>query len=90
MKFKLIAVPEDRLSVGDTGAHIIGPPGPFEIVTNQNVSALLAVSANEVTEVVVPRESLAIVLNYAHYVGASSPDQQLRDALRVLDEEMRK
>jgi len=90
VKFKLIAVPEDRLSVGETGAHIIGPPGPFEIVTDQNVSALLAVSANEVTEVVVPRDALAVVLNYAHHVGASSPDRQLRDALGILDEEMRK
>lgn len=88
--FKLVAVPEDRLSVGDTGAHIIGPPGPFEVVTNQNVRALLAVASNEVTEVVVPRDALAVVLNYAHHVGASNPDQQLRDALSVLDEEMRK
>jgi len=90
VNYKLIAVPEDRLSGGETGAHIIGPPGPFEVVTNQNVSALLAVSANEVTEVIVPRAALAVVLNYAHHVGASSPDRQLREALGVLDEEMRK
>jgi hypothetical protein len=88
-------VPEDRLSVGEAGAHVIGPPGPFEVVTNQNVRALLAVAADEITEVVVPRESLAVALNYLHHLATTMAntvgiDQQLRDALSVLDEEMRK
>ena len=90
MNFKLVAVPEDRLSVGGEGAHIIGPPGPFEVVTNQNVSALLAASANEVTEVIVKRADLSVALNYLHYVATASQDEQLKQALRSLDAEMRK
>ncbi len=89
MNFKLIAVPEELVATGATGAFITGP-GPFEVVTNQNVSALLAASANEVTEVIVKRADLSVALNYLHYVAAASQDQQLRQALRSLDAEMRK
>jgi hypothetical protein len=88
MTYKLIAVPEDRLSVGEAGAHIIGPPGPFEVVTNQNVSALLAIAANDVTDVIVTRSALAVVLHYVHHdIASRNPDPQLREALRVLNEE---
>lgn len=88
MLFKLIAVPEDRLSLTAEGkAVIIGPPGPFEVVDKRNLAMLQA----SVEEAVVSRSALAVIAQYGTHLLAASrmgpePDHELVAAIDTIRE----
>lgn len=86
MEFRLVAVPEDRLSEDASGqGHIIGPPGPFEIVSRTNMAMLMASS----DQAVISRAALAVLGQYGSHLLANTkvgyrPDPELEAALETV------
>lgn len=85
---KYLELPDDLVRDA-TGQTWVACEGADEIWVPVRGRLVELPRTDPVTEVIVSREALAVVLNYAHFIGASNPDTQLRQAMLDLDRSMR-